>query len=94
MGVHMVEATLREALKIRSTAQFNDLRLVHEHILFVAGCNIVEACRASPHRLSARIMQVSKHVMGYLPGCDRIRQGSGANVRFLPAGVENAPRRG
>ncbi len=29
-----------QTLQITSAAQFNDLWLVHEHILFVAGCNI------------------------------------------------------
>ena len=75
-----------------SAAQVNDLRLVHEHIFFVAGCNVVEGRGTSLECLSASIMQVSKHMMGDLPSSNCIRQSGGANVRFLPSGIENAPR--
>jgi hypothetical protein len=61
-----------ENLQITLAAQFNNLRLVHEHILFVASCNIMEGRRASLDCLSASIMQVSEHVMGDLPGSDCI----------------------
>jgi hypothetical protein len=78
--------------KITSDVQLNDLRLVHEHILFIASCNIVEGCAPSLNRLSACIVQVTEHVMGDLPGSNCIRQSGGANVQFLPSGIENAPR--
>ena len=81
-----------ETLQITLAAQFNNLRLVHEHILFVAGCNIMEGRRASLDCLSASIMQVSEYVMGDLPGSDCIGQSGGANVQFLTSRVEDAPR--
>jgi hypothetical protein len=81
-----------ENLQITLAAQFNNLRLVHEHILFVASCNIMEGRRASLDCLSASIMQVSEHVMGDLPGSDCIGQSGRTNVQFLTSGVENAPR--
>ena len=62
-----------ETPQITLAAQFNDLWLVHEHILFVAGCNIVEARGTSLDCLSARIVQVSEHVMCDLPGSNCIR---------------------
>jgi hypothetical protein len=81
-----------ENLQITLAAQFNNLRLVHEHILFVASCNIMEGRRASLDCLSASIMQVSEHVMGDLPGSDCIGQSGRTNVQFLTSGIENAPR--
>ena len=81
-----------ETLQITLAAQFNDLRLIHERVLFVAGCNIVEGRGTSLVRLSARIMQVSEYVVGDLSGCDCIRQSGRTNVQFLTSGIENAPR--